>query len=434
VRAWAVFKREYLQAVRRKSFVIMTVVAPFLMLAMMLVPAVLMTRGVGDKRVLLIDGTGRVARAFEAELPLVPADGSDERTDDAPASLSTSMRVEAITTADPDLALAASLARMAPEHDADDRLDGVLVLPRDLVESPRARAAYYARASTDFQVQRRLERAVNRAVVRERWRARGMGDADLDLLGQRVTVETVRVSKDGHRHGGGELDYVIGFAFVALLFVPILLYGQTIMLGIVQEKNDRVVEVLLSSLSAMELLSGKVLGLAAVGLTQVTVWMTMATSLASMAPATQTMDVSRFFRAGVFAYFVVFFLLGYLIQVCVYAMGGAIANSEREARQIIMPAAMAMMIPWFLVMPVLTNPDSPLSTVLSLIPIFTPITMFMRVLVSDPPLWQVAGSIAMTTATVWALFRLAAKVFRIGILSYGRRPTLAELWAWVRHA
>ena len=166
MRAWAVFKREYLQAVRRKSFVIMTVVAPFLMLAMMLVPAVLTTRGLGVKHVLVIDGTGRIARAFEAELPFVPEDGSDERADGAPTSLATSMRVEAITAVDPDLALTASLARMAPDHDAADRLDGILVLPGDLVDSPRARAAYYARASTDFPVQRRLERAVNRAVVR----------------------------------------------------------------------------------------------------------------------------------------------------------------------------------------------------------------------------------------------------------------------------
>src|SRR5262249_56904729 len=114
---------------------------------------------------------------------------------------------------------------------------------------------------------------------------------------------------------GGEIDYVVGFAFAALLFIPILLYGQSIMLGIVQEKNDRVVEVLLSSLSAMDLLSGKILGIAAVGLTQIAIWMAMGTALGASLGAESALDVSRFLRAGIFGYFAIFFLLGYLIQV-----------------------------------------------------------------------------------------------------------------------
>jgi ABC-2 type transport system permease protein len=162
--------------------------------------------------------------------------------------------------------------------------------------------------------------------------------------------------------------------------------------------------------------------------------MAMGTALASSIGAKSALDVSRFLRAGVFFYFIVFFLLGYLTQVCIYAMGGAIANSEREARQVIMPVTLATMIPWFMVTPVLTNPESTMSTALSLVPIFTPITMFMRVLVSEPPAWEVAASIVATTGTVWLLFRLTAKVFRVGILSYGKRPTLAELWSWVQQA
>ena len=434
MKLWAVFNREYLQAVRRKSFLVMTLLAPFMMAALVLIPALMATHGMGEKRVLVIDGTGRLARAIEA------LSGPDETDEMAGAQgLSTVLWIELSPANEGisspiDAALAIALKRLDVAREGD-RLDGVLVIPSDVIESPgRTAVSYYARASTDWLIQRRLEHAVNRAIVRERWRARGLDVTDLDRLEQRVDVETVRVSRAGHEKTGGELDYVVGFAFVALLFIPILLYGQSIMLGIVQEKSERVIEVLLSSLTATELLVGKVLGLAAVGVTQVFAWMAMGTSLASLIHTKSALDVSRFMRPGVFLYFILFFLLGYLIQVCIYAMGGAVANSEREARQVIMPVTLATMIPWFMVTPVLTNPESQLSVTLSLIPIFTPITMFMRVLVSEPPAWQVWLSIASTTITVWLLFKLTAKVFRVGILSYGKRPTLAELWSWVRQA
>ena len=434
MKLWAVFKREYLQAVRRKSFLVMTLLAPFMMAALVLIPALMATHGMGEKRVLVIDGTGRLARAIEA---LSVPDETDEMA--GAQGLSTVLRIELSPanegiSSPVDAALAIALKRLDVAREGD-RLDGVLVIPSDVIESPgRNAVSYYARASTDWLIQRRLEHAVNRAIVRERWRIRGLDVTDLDRLEQRVDVETVRVSRAGHEKTGGELDYVVGFAFVALLFIPILLYGQSIMLGIVQEKSERVIEVLLSSLTATELLVGKVLGLAAVGVTQVFAWMAMGTSLASLIGTKSALDVSRFMRAGVFLYFILFFLLGYLIQVCIYAMGGAIANSEREARQVIMPVTLATMIPWFMVTPVLTNPESQLSVTLSLIPIFTPITMFMRVLVSEPPAWQVWLSIVATVITVWLLFKLTAKVFRVGILSYGKRPTLAELWSWVRQA
>jgi ABC-2 type transport system permease protein len=439
VKLWAVFKREYLQAVRRKSFLVMTLLAPFMMAALVLIPALMATHGMGEKRVLVIDGTGKLGSAIEA---LSVPDETDELA--GTQGLATVLRLElspqnAVDSPSVEAMLAVALKRLEVAREGD-RLDGILVIPSDVIESGvienqgRNTVSYYARASTDWLIQRRLEHAVNRAIVRERWRGRGLEVSDLDRIEQRVDIETVRVSRQGHEKTGGELDYIVGFAFVALLFIPILLYGQSIMLGIVQEKSERVIEVLLSSLTATELLVGKVLGLAAVGVTQVFVWMTMGTSLASLVGTKSALDVSRFMRPGIFLYFILFFLLGYLIQVCIYAMGGAIANSEREARQVLMPVTIATMIPWFMVTPVLTNPESQLSVTLSMIPIFTPITMFMRVLVSEPPAWQVWLSIALTTITVWLLFKLTAKVFRVGILSYGKRPTLGELWSWVRQA
>ncbi len=247
----------------------------------------------------------------------------------------------------------------------------------------------------------------------------------------------MQLTKAGEEKSGGELNFLVGFVFVLLVFIPVLLYGQEVLRGIIQEKTDRIVEILVSSMTPMELLSGKILGMAAVGLTQIGIWIAMAGAFmafgAAMAAAAGV-NLGQFLRPGIALWFVVFFVLGYLINVCFYAVGGSIVNSEKEAQQVLGPVMIVMMLPWFLVMPIIMNPDSTLSTVLSLIPIWTPITMFIRVLVSEPPLWQVLLSVALASGAVVFFFWVTAKIFRVGLLSYGKRPTVPELWRWLKVA
>src|SRR5262249_37155572 len=159
-------------------------------------------------------------------------------------------------------------------------------------------------------------------------------------------------------------------------------------------------------------------------LTQVTVWAVMgglaAGTIGSFASAAGV-NLGQFLRPSIVPYFLIFYLLGYMIYVCVYAVGGAIANSEKEAQQATTPALIISMGLWMLLAPIILNPESKMATVLSMIPLFTPITMFVRVLLSDPPFWQVGLSIVLTTLTIWFFFWAAAKIFRVGILSYGKR-------------
>ncbi|MRR12673.1 ABC transporter permease, partial [bacterium] len=210
-----------------------------------------------------------------------------------------------------------------------------------------------------------------------------------------------------------------------------------VMRGVIQEKTDRVVEILVSSMTPMELLSGKILGMAAVGLTQMAVWLAMGGLLAGPGLAqaqTAGLDLSAVLRPWVATWFVVFFLLSYLVTVGVYAAGGSIVNSEKEAQQVLTPVLFVFLVPWFLMMPILTNPDSTLSVVLSLVPIYTPMTMFVRILVSEPPAWQVALSLVLSVATIAFLMKATAKVFRAGLLATGKRPTIPELWRWLKEA
>ena len=209
------------------------------------------------------------------------------------------------------------------------------------------------------------------------------------------------------------------------------------MRGIVQEKNDRIVEILISSMSPRELLTGKIAGVAAVGLTQVSVWLLILVGVGGFGAATAMaagINVFQFLKLMTFVYFLIFFILGYLTYVCVYAVAGASCNSDKEAQQLMAPIQMVMMMPWFLMFPIITNPDSSLAVGFSLAPVFGPVTMFARTVASEPPMWHIALSIVISLATIALFFWGTAKIFRVGILSYGKRPTIPELWRWLRVA
>jgi ABC-2 type transport system permease protein len=438
---FTVFKREYLQSVRKKSFVVMTVLFPFLLAALMVVPALLASRSFVAKHVAILDGTDRLKDAFDRRSLAASLERELSReAAQLPAgrgALPQLLDAEYVAAGkDPRAAAEPYLKRLASTH--GDRLDGVLVIPTDALSNSSAKLTYYSRSSTDLIGEREITRVVNQAVARRRLAEHGIDPALVDAALKGLPVESLQVSRSGQATaGGGRGNFLAGIAFAMLLFIPMLVYGVEIMRGIVQEKTDRIIEILISSMSPIQLLGGKVLGLAAVGLTQVATWMAMGTVAAAGAgglAAASGVRVDQFLRWSIIPYFLIFYVLGYMIYVCVYAVGGAIANSEKEAQAVATPAMLVIITPWFLLTPILLNPDSRMATTISMIPLFTPITMFIRILVSSPPFWQVAVSIVMTAATIVLLFWVSAKIFRVGILSYGKRPTIPELWRWIKVA
>ncbi len=445
----AVFKREYLEVVRKKSFIIMTLIFPFLMGGMMFIPTLLTMRGIEGKRVVVVDGTHRLADAFSERKGGASQPGAVEARQaekSRPPLRRRSEMVMPLELKTDYVGVSGDLKAAAQRYldllkldrgSGEDRLDGVLVVPTDTFDNPDAKMTYYSRAASDIITQERLGSIVNRAISRGRLAARGIEPAEADRLLKRVELEGVRISRSGEQKKGGELSFLIGFVFVAMLIFPNLIYGQEVMRGIVQEKSERIVEILISSMPSMSLLSGKVLGLAAVGLTQVGAWAVMGALAAAYTGGAAMMagvNVFQYFNLGVLPWFVIFFVLSYLTNVCIYAMAGSVSNSDKEAQQLMGPIMLIVFIPWMLAFPILQNPDSSLATVLSLFPVFTPVTMFMRVLVAEPPVWQLALSVGISVATVVVFSWLTAKIFRVGILSYGKRPTPAELWRWLKVA
>ena len=443
---FAVMKREYLQAVRKKSFIIMTVLLPFLMAGLLVLPGVLMSKGMGTKRIAVLDGTGQLESAFAR--PNAPEEG-EEKTDVSKEArkaiegknrrgLPAELQVEYVKQPDASDATAKPyLDRLTRKDDAPDKLEGVFLIPQKALSDPESELTYYSRSATDLMTQERLARLANKSLQRMRLSANGISPDTVDNLLQDLDVEAIQLSRSGGKKTGGELNFIVAFVFGALLVLPSFVYGQETMRGIVQEKTERVVEVLISSVSPLQLLSGKILGVAAVGLTQIGVWIAMFAIAGGYGAAVASeagMNLSQFIRPIVFVYFFIFFILAYLTYVCVYAIAGAVCNSEKEAQQFMMPIMLFMMMPWILMMPIVMNPDAPFAVAFSLAPVFGPITMFVRTLVTDPPVWHVLVSIVVSIVTIAVFFWITAKIFRVGILSYGKRPTVPELMRWIRAA
>src|SRR2546430_3181528 len=396
---FAVLKREYLQAVRKKMFIFMTLFFPVLMTGVMALPMMLMANSLTGKKVAVIDGTGQLRDAFTKTAKTVAKRPQNE--------LPIDLAVEYIDShaQDPAGVAKSYLSRLTSRE--NDKLDAVLVIPRDAFDGETARMNLYSRAATDFITQQALGSTANRSIYRHRLISRGIDPDSLDKLTRNVPVDAVQLSRSGEQKKGGELNFLMGFIMAALVIIPSLIYGLEIMRGIIQEKTDRVVEVLISSMSPRQLLIGKVTGVALVGLTQVTVWILAGTALALLLGSSAAMagvNVMQFLRPIVFLYFPIFFLLAYFTFVCIYAIGGAVCNSEKEAQQLIAPISMIMMLPWFLMFVIITNPDAKMSVAFSLSPVFVPITMFVRTLVSEPPVWHILLSIGVSLATIFVFF------------------------------
>jgi ABC-2 type transport system permease protein len=418
-----VIRREYLERVRKKSFWFGTVIFPLLMVGLVFGQFGLMAIQTGKQRsIAVIDATGRIAA------PLAQALEQSKLKDGRPE-----YRVEVI---DPAGDLEATRLRIEPRV-AEGALFGVLAIGEDLQAGDNFK--FYSRNVANLTVLRRIRGELRNVVVELRFE-RSELEIDrtvVDALMAPVRLETFQVSEGGEtKKKGFEQAYFGTFIFVLILYISLLLHGIAVMRGILEEKSNRVIEVLLGSLTPNELMTGKILGIGLVGLTQIAVYAATAGAvrwyvLARQLEAGWTSALDSFSLMKLF-YFIVFFLLGYFMFTALFAAVGAVCNSEQEAQNLQAPVIMCLVIPMIATFFFVTNPDSTIALVVSLIPLFTPMVMFMRISVLTPPFWQIALSIVLMLGTIWLLFRGVAKVFRVGILMYGKRPSLPEILRWAR--
>lgn len=253
-----------------------------------------------------------------------------------------------------------------------------------------------------------------------------------------VELSLVKVNESGETAENGQ-SVLVRVSIVMVLYITLLVYGVMTMRSVLEEKTTRIVEILASSAKPSQLLSGKILGVAAVGLTQYLIWGCTAALVsgygATMATifSPDTAAPSFHLPLSYIVYPIIFFLAGYFLYASLYAAIGSMVSSEEESQQVQVPVTIVLVACFVLYPAILRAPNSPLSVTLSLIPFFSPILMVFRITVQTPPFWQIALSLAICVATTVAVIRVSAKIYRVGILIYGKRPSVMELLRWLRY-
>ncbi len=410
-----VLRREYLYRVRNRWFIISTLALPVLLVGFAAIATMAVSRQANDdQETPIVDQTG------------VLYDLVAERLDQGLKPKRVAATAEALDE--------------VTERAREGKISGYLVLDDETLAS--GRATFHGERAPGMLSRMRMQQAVVHSALEVRLRATGSGAEVEDLLaGGDIAFETV--SDETPEEGAREVGLAAGFAAAMVLYLVILLYGGMVMRSVLEEKTSRVVEVVLSSLRPWELMLGKILGVGAVGLTQVAIWaLTAALGLTVGLPflvafKPELANLSELLQylpaVGGLVLFLAFFILGYLLFSSLYAAVAAMCSTEAEAGQAQLPVTMLVVIPIFFISSIMEDPNSTLSTVLSLVPFFSPILMLPRYL-GGAPLWQAGLSLVLIAITIVGVAWVAGRIYRVGILMQGKRPTLPELWRWVKEA
>ena len=424
--AWLVIQREYIERIRSKAFIIMTLLMPVFMASTILIPALLsnMRSGV-TRRIVLVANNRELAEAIKQQLIAPPiATGTQLR----PANKSELPRFAVEISTD-----TSDAERDRLRHDVSDgKIDGFLWLTDS--DLANRKVVFSAKDVTDFGESIELRNAVQSALVKRQLGRKGMSEPEIESVLKPIDLDSIRIEK-GKEGASGVAVFLVSFTMVMLLYVNVLVYGFAVMRSIIEEKSSRILEVLLSSVTAKQLLAGKIIGVGAVGLTQVAIWLAIAGafSLIGLSSTGSALANVHIPVIGVVA-FGVYFVLGYFMYSTMYAALGSMVNSDQEAQQVQWPAMLPIFFAIVMATPVLQHPNSQLAFWASLFPFFTPILMFVRIMAETPPIWQILLSIVLMLLTTWGLLGLSSRIYRVGILMYGKRPTLPELRKWLRYA
>ena len=432
----AVLKREYIQRVRAKMFIVSTILLPLVMSLFGIVPAVILSIDAGGPmRVAVIDKTGKLyARLQDAVAGDESAAEEPDQNRPGPQMPGRAFQLESVPSVGPDAGeqRAKLEARMRAKE-----LDGYLILPPDFLQ--RGNAEFFSNNPGDLLSGRLLQAALNRAVREQRLVEANVDTQTRQALFQPVDLQSARVGAAGEERDSGGGSFVLVFAVGFIMYLAILMYGQVILGAVIEEKETRIAEILFSSVKPFTLMMGKLVGVSLVALTQLAIW---ATAFSAFALYGVNLLASRGLKTGSipnipfahYVYFGLFFLLGYFIYATIYALVGSMVTTTQEGGQLAMPIILILVVSFYLFLPVSRSPDSSFSFWISMVPFSAPVAMLVRIVTQTPPFWQIALSLAIGFGSVILIMWFASRIYRVGMLMYGKRASIPEALRWAKQA
>jgi ABC-2 type transport system permease protein len=443
---WLVAKREYLERVKTKAFLILTLLTPVLIFAMGIGPSmIMMSKSNGTRHLVVVAPDAELASAVKKTLETPPDETNNPPKDstkdakDAKAADNSAASTRQIAdiaglkfTAETSTDLSDS-NKAALEASIDKKqIDGFLWL--DPAATSQHSIPYFAASTTDFLEIQTIRNAAREALMANEFQKSGINADRLHDLLKPYDLDATNWVQ-GKAKKAGDIQFwsvfILGFA----MYMVTIFYGMNVLRAVIAEKTSRIMEVLLSTVTPSELLGGKIFGVAAVGLTQVLIWF----AAGAIAAAPGAFTLSNMIRQANFTiltgvYFAVFFLLGYLLYSSLCAALGSTVNSEQEAQQFQFVVMLPLIFSFFFMLKAARVPNDPIIVGLSFFPLSSPLVMYARVVLGAAPLWQILLSIGILLVSVAAIIWLCARIYRIGVLMYGKKPTLPEIIKWIRYA
>ncbi|MEP6925713.1 MAG: ABC transporter permease [Pyrinomonadaceae bacterium] len=440
----AVVKREYLKLVWTKMFIVGTLLAPLMGVGFAVVPALLFSIEGDATRIAVVDDSGKIFEPVKNALTTDKkreqekldvekqlSQSQEERARENAKRMNARFIVEEIKTGGktPEQVKNELNSRLR-----EQKLDAYVLVPVDVSNGDYE---LYARNTSDFVAQSRIERALNEAVREARMAEANLSRDKLDAINREVKLVARRVTESGESEDSGE-SFILLFIVGLMIYLVLAIYGQTILGAVVEEKETRIAEILFSSARPFTLMMGKLVGVGMVALTQLAIWVLSGAAvliygLAAMKARGMEINVpqiSPFFIVGL----LVFFLLGFFTYATVYALIGSMVTTVQEGGQLALIPVLMLLGGFYSVFPVIRSPNSDFSVWISLLPFLSPIVMPVRMGMNMPPFWQISVSVLLSLLTIIALVWVAARAYRIGMLMYGKKATIPEVFRWIRQS
>lgn len=403
-----VISREYTTRVKKKGFIITTLLMPIFFAALMILPSLIAEMNSGTSQITVIDQTGQLMRPL-VESGLNPV-FAEEPVDSALAN---------------------------------QDYQTILVIGKDAIDNP-SDITLYNREAESMETTMLLQETLKSAI--EDIRLSNLGQENVkQILAEveaDVNIKTLSLNDDGDTESSNAIvSFMIGLVMSFVLYMFILMYGQMVMTSIIEEKNNRVLEILVTSVKPTQLMMGKLIGVGMVALTQVLIWFAVVAALVQwVLPAVTTADtlgmigqiglLSEIIR--IFGFLVIFLIGGFLMYASFFAAIGASVDNVQDASQLTTFAVIPIIVALMFSVSIGQNPNSELATILSIIPFTSPMVMMARI-PAGVPAWEIVTSILVLFATIYLIIWLSAKIYRIGIFMYGKKPTIKELIKWARY-
>ncbi|MTI88237.1 MAG: ABC transporter permease [Balneolaceae bacterium] len=423
---WLVLKREYLTRVKSKSFILLTALTPLALVAFFgIIVYINISETEVEKRIAIKDHTHVLAERL--------AEINPDRYFDVDNTPIDTLRSQIL----------------------DEEIDGFIVLNDSVINQSKTPQLVHGGLG-GISVISAVRSDLRDAIREERLVREQVPDKVREIFASRTGLDAIKLTEEGESEDNTIFASILGFALGFMIFFGILLYGSLLMRSVIEEKTNRVLEVIASSVKPLELMYGKLFGVLSIALTQFGIWILFYIGISIAAAPIATMIVEKqmsnmpqeaaqaassfdpstlenlVIDPSIFVFFILFFFLGFMIYSAIFAAIGAAVENEQDSQQFMPIVMIPIMGAYFLNTKVMQNPDSTLSTFVSLFPLSSPINMISRVASSKVPAWELIASILLMVLTFFGIMWLAAKIYRVGILMYGKKPTFKELAKWVR--